>query len=99
LFDALFVAAGIEVLKTSVRAPKADAYSERWVRTVRAECLDWSRGRDRCCQRPPARIPACGTTALGSCLRSWRQSARSDTDASPGLGAAIESRTCPSVPS
>jgi transposase len=58
-----------------------------------------SRGRDRCCQRPPARIPACGTTALGSCLRSWRQSARSDTDASPGLGAAIESRTCPSVPS
>jgi putative transposase len=57
------------------------------------------RGRDRCCQRPPARIPACGTTALGSCLRFWLQGARSGRDASPGLGAAIESRTCPSVPS
>ena len=27
-----------------------------------------SRGRDRPCGRPPAQIPACGTTALGSCL-------------------------------
>ena len=26
------------------------------------------RGRDRPCGRPPAQIPACGTTALGSCL-------------------------------
>jgi hypothetical protein len=28
----------------------------------------WSRGRDRPCGRPPAQIPACGTTALGSYL-------------------------------
>ena len=27
-----------------------------------------SRGRDRPCGRPPAQIPACGITALGSCL-------------------------------
>jgi phospholipase C len=27
-----------------------------------------SRGRDRPCGRPPAQIPACGTTALGSYL-------------------------------
>ena len=32
------------------------------------EAAELSRGRDRPCGRPPAQIPACGTTALGSCL-------------------------------
>jgi Mg2+ and Co2+ transporter CorA len=34
------------------------------------------RGRDRPYERPPAQIPACGITALGSCLGFWRRSAR-----------------------
>jgi transposase InsO family protein len=40
-FDDVFCAEGAEILVTPVQTPNANAYAERWIRTVRTECLDW----------------------------------------------------------
>jgi transposase len=39
-FDEVFRSEGIRVIKAPVRAPKAKAHAERWVESVRRECLD-----------------------------------------------------------
>jgi putative transposase len=41
-FDDVFGSEGRQVLRTPIRAPKANAHAERWVQTVRVECLDWT---------------------------------------------------------
>jgi transposase InsO family protein len=40
-FDDVFRSDGIKVVRTPARAPQANGVAERFVRTVRTECLDW----------------------------------------------------------
>jgi transposase InsO family protein len=40
-FDDVLASAGIRVICTPIRAPNANAFAERWIETLRADCLDW----------------------------------------------------------
>jgi len=40
-FDEVFRSEGVEIVRTPFRAPNANAFAERWVGTVRRDCLDW----------------------------------------------------------
>jgi putative transposase len=40
-FDEVFRSSGMEIVRTPFRAPQANGVAERFVRTVRSECLDW----------------------------------------------------------
>jgi transposase InsO family protein len=58
-FDEVFRTEGIRVIRTPVQAPNANAHAERWVRTVRNDCLD--------------RILILGRRHLEHVLRVYRQ--------------------------
>jgi transposase InsO family protein len=40
-FDEVFRTEDIRVIRTPVRAPQAKAHAERWVGSLRRDCLDW----------------------------------------------------------
>jgi putative transposase len=39
-FDEIFRSEGIRVIRTPIQAPNANAHAERWIRTLRSDCLD-----------------------------------------------------------
>ena len=41
-FDEVFRSEGMRIVLTPIRAPNANAFCERWVGTLRGECLDWT---------------------------------------------------------
>jgi putative transposase len=40
VFDAVFAGNGTRIIKTPVRSPQANSFAERYVGTLRRECLD-----------------------------------------------------------
>ena len=40
MFDAVFASEGIKIIKTPIRAPRANAIMKRWIGSLRRELLD-----------------------------------------------------------
>jgi len=81
-FDALFRSEGISVIHTPIAAPKAKAHAERWVCSVRRECLDRiltshasPRTRPARVRRPPQHSPTapCVAAASGDLEADYRR--------------------------
>jgi len=56
MFDAVFTSEGIRIIKTPIRAPRANAIMERWITSIRTEHTDPS-PTPRHSERSPSPTP------------------------------------------
>jgi transposase InsO family protein len=78
-FDAVFTGADIRIIRTPIRAPRANAITERFIGTLRRECLDhilitgrnWSGSEDRAtrCQA----VSGSQGRPSASMVRAWKK--------------------------
>ena len=76
-FDAVFTAAGARIIRSPVRAPRANAIAERWIASARRECLD----RMLITGERHLRLVLVSTS---STITFTARAARSDNDRPPG---------------
>ena len=87
-FDEVFRSEGIRMIRTPVQAPNANAHAERWVGTVRADCLDrllifGRRHLEHVLRVYAALQRAQATSRLGAAASRWTRPDPSRTGDSP----------------
>ena len=78
-FDTVFGGEGVPVILTPIHAPNANAVAERFVRTVRPECLDKLLILNQAHLPRVGRIPDIlqpGTASASSCGGGWARSSK-----------------------
>ncbi len=90
-FDRLATASGIRVLRTAYRAPRANATCERFLGSVRRECLDHVLVLGEGHLRPSSASTHATSTATGR-TRAWRNG--SPRQPGPGHRAASSAERC-----
>jgi putative transposase len=91
-FDDVFRSEGVNVIRTPIQAPNANAHAEPWVRTLRADCLDRILILGRRHLEHVLRVYGSPTTSTGHTARSTFSRRTAATQTQPSAAAAAVHR-------